>query len=154
MTKYKNVKKSVFYIRDTDQEHYEMIQDAREGGSLKLEYYKIVFQHVKNKKINPLKHSTIKEHSWDKKSKFWDLVLETKPEAKSDVFETEILHLSEVDYIDFATGIKQNISALDFLQSIIKEHPIAIVEGFPVITDDLQCNKTLPLIISEKRPHH
>lgn len=150
VTKYKNVKKSAFYIKDTDEERFEMIQEAREGGSVNPEYYKKISQHAKDGKLDFLKYTTIKEQSWDDESKTWKLLLETKAPCKTDGEQIKLTELTGVDYIYFATGIKQNISALDFLQPIIKEYPAPIVAGFPCLTDDLQWNKQVPLFVLGK----
>lgn len=150
VTKYKNVKKSAFYIKDTDQERFEMIQEAREGGSVNPEYYKKITKHAKDGKLNFMKYTTIKEQNWDDESKTWKLLLETKTPCKSGNDQTELTELSDVDYIYFATGIKQNIKALEFLQPIINEYPAPIVAGFPCLTDDLQWTKQVPLFMLGK----
>lgn len=150
VTKYKNVKKLAFYIKDTDEERFEMIMDAREGGSINPEYYKKISKHAKNGKLDFWKHTTIQEQVWDECSKTWDLVLHTKTPVKNGEAVVEITELKGVDYIYFATGIKQNVEALDFLQPILKEHPIPIVSGFPSLTDDLQWDAKLPLFMLGK----
>lgn len=55
VTKYKNVKKSAFYMLDSDEERFQMIQDAREGGSVNPEYYKKIMDHVKSGKLELLR---------------------------------------------------------------------------------------------------
>ncbi|ODV76863.1 uncharacterized protein CANTADRAFT_8443 [Suhomyces tanzawaensis NRRL Y-17324] len=153
VTKYKNVKKSAFYIKDTDEERFQMIQDAREGGSINPEYYKKTMKHVKDGRLNFMKYTTIESQVWDSETKTWNLKLKTKVESKNSNTDTdtfEELELENVDYIYFATGIQQNIESLEFMQPIIKEHRIPIVRGFPCLTDDLQWNDKIPLFMIGK----
>ncbi|KAK6455611.1 uncharacterized protein RJT20DRAFT_48507 [Scheffersomyces xylosifermentans] len=154
VTKYKNVKKSAFYIKDTDEERFEMIQEAREGGSFNPEYYKKISKHVKEGRINLMKFTTITEQRWNDASKTWSLKLRKKVTSSNsvddghDIYEEELLE--SVDYIYFATGITANLKSLPFLEPIIKDHPIDTVHGFPCLTDDLQWNKELPLFMIGK----
>lgn len=140
VTKYKNVKKSAFYIRDTDEERIQMINEAREGGSVNPEYYRLINKLAKLGKLKILQHTTIKEKSWNGSS--WEVKLQEN-------IDNEIT-LSNVDYIYYATGITQDLENITFMQHIIKNHPIPIVQGYPCLTDDLQWNKEIPLFMIGK----
>lgn len=143
VTKYRNVKKSAFYIRETDEERFQMIQDAREGGSVNPEYYKLITKHAKEGRLNLLKYTTITGQKWDPISLTWKLEL-TNSET------TQVEYLEDIDYIYFATGIQANIESLDFMLPIRKEFPIESVHGFPCLTDNLQWKADLPLFMLGK----
>lgn len=145
VTKYKNVKKSAFFIKDTDEERFQMIQDAREGGSVNPEYYKIIAKHAQNDRLNFMKYTTIQEQEWNDTTKTWWLKLKTN--INDQVTETII---ENVDYIYFATGITAKTESLDFLQPILKSHPAPIVCGLPCLTDNLQWNEEVPLFMLGK----
>ncbi|ABN65795.2 predicted protein [Scheffersomyces stipitis CBS 6054] len=152
VTKYKNVKKSAFYMKDTDQERWEMIQEAREGGSFNPEYYKKILDHVKNGRVDLMKYTSITNSEWDSDTKTWKLLIKSKSETKTakgeDIyFERE---LENIDYIYFATGITANVKSLDFLQPVIQDHDIECVNGFPCLTDNLQWNNDLLLFMIGK----
>ncbi|KAG7661992.1 uncharacterized protein J8A68_004492 [[Candida] subhashii] len=150
VTKYKNVKKSAFYILDTDEERARMIKDAREGGSINPEYYKKLNAHVKSGKVDWMKHTEIVSQNWDQKSERWDLSVETKTMGKDHKELVVEKKLSNIRYIYFATGIRADIQSLEFLQPMMKENPIEVVDGFPCLTDNLQWNEIVPLFMSGK----
>lgn len=143
VTKYRNVKKSAFYILDTDEEKHQMINDAREGGSINPEYYKKLMKLSKSNRIKWHTNTKITEQQWNEENRSWNLKL--KNNETNEMFE-----LNEVDYIYFATGIKANIESLDFLKPMINENPIDIVGGFPCLTDNLQWNNQVPLFMLGK----
>lgn len=149
VTKYKNVKKSAFYVKDTDRERYEMIQEAREGGSVNPEYYKKLKGHIKSGKLELLKFSNIEKMNWKEESKTWDLEVKTKLDNLGFTSE-DTVSLSDVDYIYFATGIKPNIKSLPLLKQIVEKYDIDTVEGFPCLTDNLQWNNEIPLFVIGK----
>lgn len=143
VTKYKNVKKSAFYIKDTDEERFDMIQEAREGGSVNPEYYKIITKHARDHRLNLCTHTQISEQEWDDETRTWRLVLKNSETMESTTLEN-------VDYIYFATGITANIHSLDFLQPVMEAAPIKTVRGFPCLTDNLQWNEEVPLFMVGK----
>ncbi|CUM64916.1 uncharacterized protein PRCAT00002534001 [Priceomyces carsonii] len=151
VTKYKNVKKSAFYIRESDEERFEMIQNARQGGSVNPEYYNILKSYVKKGRLKIFDHTLIETQNWDDNNKVWHLGLRTNvkskwnPEPVRNYYE-----LSSMDYIVYATGIKANIECLPLFKNILKEYEIPIVEGFPCLTDNLQWNNVIPLYILGK----
>lgn len=153
VTKYKNVKKSAFYVKDTDEERYDMIQEAREGGSINPEYYKKLKMHMKSGKLVLLKHSSIENKEWNVNSDMWDISIKTKSESKNAADESDlssVTNLTNIDYVYYATGIAPNIRSLPCLQPIIKNYDIQTVKGFPCLTDNLQWNDEMPLFVVGK----
>ncbi|RCK60927.1 hypothetical protein Cantr_08095 [Candida viswanathii] len=143
VTKYRNVKKSAFYILDTDAEKHAMINDAREGGSINPEYYKKLVRLQKSRRLDWRTHTRITGQEWNPDTKRWDL----------EVLDSEtgdVSMLKDVDYIYFATGIAANIESLEFLKPMTSENPIDIVGGYPCLTDNLQWNNEVPLFMLGK----
>ncbi|EER32842.1 conserved hypothetical protein [Candida tropicalis MYA-3404] len=143
VTKYRNVKKSSFYILDTDEEKIEMINNAREGGSINPEYYKKLIKLTKTNRISWKIHTKIIDQNWNIENKSWDLKIMNNE-------NNEIELLKNIDYIYFATGISENIESLEFLKPMINENPIDIVGGYPCLTDNLQWNNEVPLFMLGK----
>jgi cation diffusion facilitator CzcD-associated flavoprotein CzcO len=162
VTKYKNVKKSAFYMLDSDEERFQMIQEAREGGSVNPEYYRKIMKHVKSGKLELMRFTTIEEQTYDKDAKSWTLKLKTKPSKSNSLLVSttddgqdvdsmsSYQNLDNVDYIYFATGITANLRKLLFLNNILDNHPIELIQGLPVLTDNLQWNNEIPLFMSGK----
>ncbi|CAH2351729.1 hypothetical protein CLIB1423_04S04632 [[Candida] railenensis] len=153
VTKYKNVKKSAFYMLDSDEERFQMIQDAREGGSLNPEYYKKIMNHVKSGKLELLRFTTIDEQDWIAAEKCWKLKLKCVPNKNNSRItgnSAEFRTLTNVDYIYFATGITPDLEGLGFMDNIIQHFPIDIIHGLPVLTDNLQWNNEIPLFMTGK----
>ncbi|KAI5961429.1 uncharacterized protein KGF55_004052 [Candida pseudojiufengensis] len=138
VSKFKNFKKSIFYNLDSNELKYKMINNAREGGSINPEYYKKLKIHLKQSgdKFKWFTETSIVESEWV--DNHWNLKLSNDIELKN------------IDYIYFATGITADINSLNFLNSINKQYPIEIEQGFPVLTDNLQWNNEIPLFLIGK----
>lgn len=145
VTKYRNVKKLAFFIRDTDEERFDMIQEARQGGSVNPEYHKKILSHVKAGEVELMRYTTIVGQKWDDTMSEWSLRLKTAEPERKSYFRT----LSKASYIVFATGITAKLPSLPFLQTMLKEHPLQTVCGFPCLSDDLLWNE-LPLYMTGK----
>lgn len=148
VTKYKNLKKSAFYIKDTDEERLEMIQDARQGGSINPEYRKKLLIHCKSGRLELMKHTVITSSNWNDQSKTWDIKVACKGDH-GELTEPKTMYLNP-EYIVFATGNTTDINQLPFLQTMTKEQGIKTVNGFPCITDNLEWKEGLPLFIIGK----
>lgn len=158
VTKYKNVKKSSFYMLDTDDERLDLIHAAREGGLVNPEYYNILNKHAQSGRMTILKYTTIESGTIEDSR--WNLLLctreppqkPTKNKAEMDTEPIEKFTKTEMvaDYICCATGIRANLEGLQFMSTILKEYPIDIVGGLPCLTDDLQWNEDLPLYMVGK----
>lgn len=140
VAKYKNVKKSSFYNLETNELKYEMMNDAREGGSINPEYYKKLKQHVKAGRLKWLTETQVVEQDWEQEA--WNLQLKNK--------KGDITNLQKVDYIYYATGVQADIESLPFMRTMFEQHPIDICRGYPSITDNLQWNKEIPLYVVGK----
>ncbi|CCG24796.1 hypothetical protein CORT_0G01080 [Candida orthopsilosis Co 90-125] len=140
VAKYKNVKKSSFYNLDTNELKYEMMNDAREGGSINPEYYKKIKQHVKNGRLKWLTETQVVEQEWEEDT--WRLLLKNK--------HGEATSLEKIDYVYYATGIQADIESLPFMRTMFNQNPIDVCNGYPSLTDNLQWNKEIPLYMVGK----
>ncbi|KAH4237151.1 L-ornithine N(5)-monooxygenase [Parastagonospora nodorum] len=135
--KFRNFKQAEFWTADTDEERFEMISQARNGGSMTPRYRKILDAHVASGKISLHTHTTLQSASWDEKLKSW-----TCKTSTPDVC------IPSVDYIVFATGIQSNIETIPFMQTIQQQHPIETIGGLPCLNDDLMWNDEVPLFVT------
>jgi hypothetical protein len=118
-------------------ERFEMIVQARNGGSMTPRYRKILDAHVASGKIALHTHTMLSSVSWDPSSKTW--TCETSPcEIK----------IPPIDHIVFATGIQSDIRSIPFLQSMQQQYPIEYVGGLPCLNDDLMWDDDVPLFIT------
>lgn len=148
VTKYKNVKKSSFYMLDTDEERLQLILDAREGGLVNPEYHVHLNNHVTQGNLTIRKHTTI-DHGVVDGGK-WHLQLATKNCGHFCSHLPAAPETLVADYVCCATGIRANIETLPFMAPILQKYPIDIVGGLPCLTDHLQWCEELPLFMVGK----
>lgn len=133
VTKYKNYLKSVFWQLESDEERWNMIKEARNGGSVNPEYQNLLYEHEKSGKLTILKHSTATPSDWD--GTHWNNV---KINNEYNIPEP-------IDYIYYATGSTPDVERIDFMQDIIKNYPVETIDGIPCLTDDLEWCDDVPL---------
>lgn len=143
VTKYKNVKKSSFYLLNTDEERAQLIKDAREGGLVNPEYHKIIKTHIERGNLRLMCYTTIDDSVYA--DDHWSLSMITSEPGKNSMKE-----VITCDYVCCATGILADFANLCFMKPILESHPIDIVGGLPCLTDQLQWNETLPLYVIGK----
>ena len=137
VAKYKNSNLSAFWMADTDEERFEIIGEARNGGSITPAYKSVLEAHEKSGRMQRYTHTRVVSHDWDVQTKTWKLL--THPPTPN---------LPMIDYIYFATGTRADIESLPFLQDMRKKYPISTVSGLPCLTDDLQWSSDVPLFIT------
>ncbi|CCH43861.1 hypothetical protein BN7_3415 [Wickerhamomyces ciferrii] len=123
VTKYQNFMKSTFWMKDTDMERYEMIEDARGGGSVNPQYHKVLMKLADMGKIEIHKHCEIKDKVWDEEKQLWSNV------EFMDKINNTTKTFTDIDYILYATGIKADVESLPMMKSICTEHPIEVIKG-------------------------
>lgn len=99
---------------------------------------------VKEGRLDILEGVKIADGEWDEKDKKWRLKL--KRVGDDSKLEDERI-LNKIDYLVCSTGFKMDLNALPFLSTLLRSHPIEVVGGRPVLTEDLQWNKKLPLFV-------
>ncbi|OJJ51526.1 hypothetical protein ASPZODRAFT_409623 [Penicilliopsis zonata CBS 506.65] len=139
MGKFKNFEKAAFWSADSDEERLEMFHTARDGGSINPRYVKILKQYVASGKLVIHTHTAIADHRFCPVTNTWEIT--TNPPT------TPALPPA-IDYIYFATGVRSDITALPFLQSMLESYPIPTCGGFPCLTDDLMWREDVPLFVT------
>ncbi|OBT49459.1 hypothetical protein VE00_00341 [Pseudogymnoascus sp. WSF 3629] len=137
VAKYKNINQAAFWSADTDEERFEMILSARNGGSITPAYKAVLESHQTKGKVLRYTKTQIVGKSWDSTSKSWTITT-----------EPPIPDLPPIDYIYYATGAKADIKAMPLLQPLLQSHPIETVGGLPCLTYDMQWSKDVPLFIT------
>ncbi|KAF1932179.1 nucleotide-binding domain-containing protein [Didymella exigua CBS 183.55] len=135
--KFRNFNQAAFWSADTDEERFEMIAQARNGGSMTPRYRKILDAHVASGKIELHTHTTLRCVRWDVETKTW-----------MDIKVSTGTSVPPVDYIVFATGIQSDIRTIPFLETLQQQHPIEYVGGLPCLTDDLMWDRDVPLFVT------
>ncbi|KAL1868356.1 hypothetical protein Plec18167_008281 [Paecilomyces lecythidis] len=137
MGKFRNFEKAAFWTADDEEERLQMIQRARNGGSITPRYHKILKQQAACRRVSIHTHTVIVSKKFDPSSKTWSLTT-----------EPPIPDLPRIDYIYFATGARSDVSSLPCLQTMNREYPINVRQGLPCITDDLMWKQGVPLFIT------
>jgi hypothetical protein len=141
VSKYQNYMKSTFWMKDTDEERIQMIEDAREGGSMNPQYHKILMSLVKSGRVVIHKHSEIDRVQWDEENQEWETcTLKNKLTGENS-------DLKNLQFICYATGTSPSIASQPLMASMINDHPIDIIKGVPCLTDDLQWTSDVPLFV-------
>ncbi|KAF2627855.1 nucleotide-binding domain-containing protein [Macroventuria anomochaeta] len=135
--KFRNFNQAAFWSADTDEERFEMITQARNGGSMTPRYRKVLDAHVASGRIVLHTHTALSSVEWDSGTKVW-----TNVKVSTDV------PIPANDYVVFATGIQSDIRTIPFLQTLQQQHPIDYVGGLPCLNDDLMWNDDVPLFIT------
>lgn len=137
VAKYKNVNQAAFWSADSDDERYEMIISARNGGSITPAYKAVLESHQTKGNLSRHTRTQIIHKFWDSTSKLW--AIQTEP---------PIPDLPPIDYIYYATGAKADIKAMPLLKPLLQSHPIKTVGGLPCLTYDMQWSKEVPLFVA------
>lgn len=139
MGKYKNAEQSRFWTADSDEERFEMIQEAREGGSMTPLFMKRLKKHIDSKHLEIFQKTSLVDAKFEDKNGLSVWTVKTEP---------PIPNLPSMDYIYFATGIKTDFRTLPYLQTMLEKYPIKGVGGFPCLTEDLMWNADVPLFMT------
>ncbi|KAJ5487203.1 hypothetical protein N7530_001503 [Penicillium desertorum] len=137
MGKYKNWEKAAFWSADTDEERLEMLQTARNGGSITPRYTKIVKQHAAQNRASIHPCTEIKTHDYNPATQTWTLT--TDP---------PIPDLPAIDYIYFATGVRADVREMPLLRTMNDQYPIEVKAGLPCLTNDLSWRDDVPLFMT------
>lgn len=136
--KYRNLEQAYFWSADSDEERWEQIQTARNGGSITPKFDKILKQHVLKGRLEIVTNTSLLSRAWDSSSETW--TVETEPAVA----------LPRIDYIYYATGVQTDVCSIPFLQKLRAKYPIKCHGGLPCITDDLQWTPEVPLFVAGK----
>ncbi|KAI0016908.1 FAD/NAD(P)-binding domain-containing protein [Xylariomycetidae sp. FL0641] len=135
--KFRNFEQAAFWNSESNEERWEKIKKARNGGSITPHYRKILEKHVASGRLTILQHTTIQSRQWDPTSKTWAVSLSGSEQL-----------LPLIDHIYFATGVPSNFATLPFLQSMCSDYPIESCGGMPCITENMAWRDDVPLFVA------
>jgi hypothetical protein len=134
--KYKNYHLASFWSADEDEERWEMMKEARGGGSINPEYKKVLNGLIKQGKLELRENTEIMGAQWDEVTRVWSL--ETNPPIER----------LQVDHVIYATGVPADFQKVSALESLQKAAPVKRVGGMPCITSDLMWNEDIPFFFT------
>jgi hypothetical protein len=137
MGKFRNVEQARFWQAESDAERLAFLKEARGGGSMTPQYYKILKKHMEGGRLKVFERTTMTGARFDETRGVWRV--ETCP---------EVPELPPMDYIYFATGVETDFATLPWLQSMRESHPIEGYGGFPCLNDDLMWKDGVPLFMA------
>ena len=135
--KYKNYHLATFWSADDDEERFEMVRDARGGGSITPEYHKILFSHKAKGSLSIHTETQVTGAVWDDKSRTWEV--ETDPKIEG---------LPRIDHVVYATGLQVDFKTISAIQPLLEQDEIKCVGGIPCLTDDLMWSEKVPFFVS------
>ncbi|PSK45313.1 hypothetical protein B9Z65_2453 [Elsinoe australis] len=138
MGKFKNVQQATFWSADTDEERWEQIKIARDGGSITPRIQKVLRRYCDQGRLVIHTNTTIKSRDFSPISRQWDI--RTEPAVE----------YPPIDYIYFATGIPTDFEKLPYLQTLIRKHPVDGIGGLPCLNDDMAWCDEVPLYMTGK----
>ncbi|PKS11175.1 hypothetical protein jhhlp_002936 [Lomentospora prolificans] len=143
MGKYKNSEQARFWTADTEAERYQLMMDARGGGSITSRYNAKLRRHVAAGRLDLRTFTQVIDARF---------VEGAAPGFEGGCWkittDPPIADLPMMDYIYFATGIQTDYEALPYLQSMLQSHPIHGHGGFPCINDRLMWKDGVPLYLA------
>lgn len=155
VAKYANTTKVAFWAETDPHARWEQIQKARNGGSVNPTFLHILHKHQKSGRLTIHTLSEAEDATYDSTSGKWAFDVVTKPDPKLAAkvepglaaAEAKRFTLDNIDYLVSSTGSKIDLSAIPFVQPLLKSHPVELINGFPVLTADLQYNEAVPLFV-------
>ncbi|EGU13346.1 Proteophosphoglycan ppg4 [Rhodotorula toruloides ATCC 204091] len=148
VSKYANVEKMAFWQEEDPALRFEVIRQARDGGSVNPQFARALQKWTKEGRLEVKTLAEVTETAYDEEQEKWTLELATKnTDPVLDSNPSLATTLSDLDYLVCSTGSKLAIDEVDFLQPILASHPVETVNGLPVLTKDLQWRKDVPLFV-------
>ncbi|GAA5888844.1 hypothetical protein JCM6882_002874 [Rhodosporidiobolus microsporus] len=155
VSKYNNLTKAQFWQETDRLARWDMIQKARNGGSVNPQFLRILQKHVKFGRLDLRTLTEVKKARFEEDKGKWSFEVVTrmddKAAAKMDPAlgkSTETTSTIEgVDYLVSSTGSRIDLSGVGFVQPLLKSHPVELVNGFPILTADLQWNEEVPFFV-------
>ncbi|KAG0652152.1 hypothetical protein D0Z07_1301 [Hyphodiscus hymeniophilus] len=134
--KYKNYHLATFWSADDDEERFEMVRDARGGGSITPEYRKILQGHEAGGRVDICTETEIVGARWIEEKQCWEV--KTRPE----------IEMPGIDHVVYATGLQVDFKGIPALQPLLGEQDVRCIGGMPCLTDDLMLSEDVPLFVT------
>ncbi len=120
------------------QKRWQMIRDARDGGSFTPEVLTKLRRLSRDRKLQFLEYCQVKQATWNKNQ--WQIDCDEQAPNQSELAATNAEHLAQrtADRIWLATGSTMDATQHPLLQSIQQSHPTEIINGLPVLDQHLR----------------
>ncbi|KIX92938.1 uncharacterized protein Z520_11414 [Fonsecaea multimorphosa CBS 102226] len=138
VSKVRNQQMSVFWSADSDQERFQLLKEARNGGSITPKFDRILKRHVLKDRLAILTHTRIEDGRWCAGSQTWSITLSR--DSKNGPLC--------IDHIIYATGAASSIEKVPCLQQMLEKYPIRSINGLPRLSDDLMWRDDIPLFLT------
>ncbi|KAF4556887.1 Hypothetical protein D9617_1g087690 [Elsinoe fawcettii] len=138
MGKFRNVQQASFWSADTDDERWEQITAARNGGSITPRIQKVLKKYCEQGRLFIHTNTMIKSRNFDATRHLWDI----RTEPTTD--------FPPVDYIYFATGMPTDFKTLPYFKKLVEKYPIEGIGGLPCLSDDMSWCDEVPLFMIGK----
>ncbi|KAK7958569.1 FAD binding domain-containing protein [Apiospora saccharicola] len=147
--KFRNFEQAAFWSADTDEERWEKIKTARNGGSITSPYRKIVEKHVATGKLTLCRNTTLRSRQWQESTQTWRVEFDGPDRNQDqDQEQDQDQAVPLFDHIYYATGVQTDFTTLPYLQNLLADFPVASCGGLPCITDDMQWREDVPLFLT------
>ncbi|SPO00305.1 related to FAD binding domain protein [Cephalotrichum gorgonifer] len=143
MGKYRNGQQAEFWSADSDKERYELMREARNGGSITGLYHKKLKRHIADGRVELKTETKVVEAEFVE-----DAIPGPSGGQWKIVTEPPVDGLPMIDYIYWATGIDADFTSLPYLQTMMSEYPIEECGGLPCLNDDLMWKDGVPLFVA------
>lgn len=138
MSKLRNLKFVDFYA-GTPKQRFELIRRERKTGSVSPEIYKELTRLTAAGKLKLLERTTVVSFENMPDENLWKLGCQTAPQLEQINVEADVVIL--------ATGTDFCLSGNSILGKFNSECPIQNFEGLPLLTQNLQWNADIPLLL-------
>ncbi|KAI8808313.1 hypothetical protein BJ742DRAFT_893839 [Cladochytrium replicatum] len=133
-----------FWMEDEPRARLRMIRTERRGGSITPEYVKRLKQLVSEGFLTIRENVSVESCEWVSSSDTdghqavgeWRVQLSDSHEPMCNIAQ-----------IWLATGGEFNVYKEPVYKTIVRKHRVEIVEGLPVLTNDMQLHKDLPFFV-------
>lgn len=142
--KYSNLSKMQFWQSDEAETRLDIINKARNGGSINVPYAKLLLRLAREGRLEIRTHTEVEEAKWDESAQKWTLILHRKDHIPT---ETQYMNNRQVpgtlasltaDYLVMSTGAEVCFHTLPFMRNLAGRLDVPEVHGLPVVDEDLQ----------------
>ncbi|KAG0150954.1 hypothetical protein CROQUDRAFT_668281 [Cronartium quercuum f. sp. fusiforme G11] len=156
VSRYGNLDKMTFFQEECRHARWDMIKQARNGGSVNPSTLALLKQRVKEDRLRIFTHTSVETATRDETTGSWTIDLKTRAPGAESGTEPTLESIKNISFIVAATGGKLDFAQVPFLQPLLCQlsNPGGslpatppIIKGLPVLTDSLQWGKDLPLYV-------
>lgn len=148
VSKTRNHNMATFWSADSDQERMDMLRMAKGGGSITSGYAKVLKKWERTGRLQVHCDTHIVpdgQCTYNLTRESWTKLNICSPTSSAD---PPLSSNIKIDHIFYATSSPPDLTQIPFLKTMLTEHPIEILAGLPVLTDDLAWSSAIPLFFT------